>query len=451
MKQFKQIVPPDDYDRWIEPLTLHGFDAGSGVLSIVVPNVSYVKYIDGYVMNELLAPIIGKQFAGKVRSLDYHLTDKTMINEAKEAAADKNYIKSNSPKQEDNPRTAPGKHKLDSQLNFELTFDNFIEGDCNRLARAAGLSVAENPGNSAFNPVFLYGESGLGKTHIAQAIGIEVKRRYPDKNVLYVTTQKFIDQFTSATHRKEVSDFVRFYQMIDVLIVDDIQALSGRPGSQNALFNLFNDLHQNKKQLIFTSDKPTVELTALENRLISRFKWGLSIPMLAPDFETKVAIIKSKAMRYSVELSQDVIEYLAENITSNVRELEGAISSFAAHSSFLKIPATIDLAMKILSSFVVKSDKEITVSYIIDVVCDFYKVNKDDVMSKSRVKEITMPRHVIMYLAKECTDLSLKHIGAAIGGRTHATVVHSCEATKNMIDTNKDFEKQLNQLRKLLR
>lgn len=446
LSSLRSQVAAEEYVKWLDPLKVYDFDGTTLVIS--VPNNSHAAYIDTHFI-PVLRPIIDKEFEGKVRSLKYYISEKIAQPSADEDKKLKNFVSKNSSNEIQNPFIIPGIKKtvIDPQLNFDLTFENFVEGDCNRLARAAGLSVSENPGKSVFNPMFVYGDSGLGKTHVAQAIGIEVKKRFPDKNVLYVSTQRFIDQFTTASRKQEINEFVRFYQMMDVLIVDDIQELTGKPQTQIVFFNIFNFLHQNNKQLVFTSDKSPVELKDIENRLISRFKWGLSVQLYAPDFETKVAIIKSKSKRYNVELSDEVIEYLAENIHTNIRELEGAVSSFAAHSALLKVPASIDLAKKILKSYVSKKQKEITIEYIQEVICDFYKVKKEEFLSSKRTREIAQARQVAMYMCKEYTNMSLKCIGAAIGGKSHATVVHACKTVVNLLETDKEFSKQIHQIK----
>ena len=448
MEQFEQLVAPDIYVKWIKPLLLGGYS--EGVITIVVPNKAHAQYVDANVIS-IIKPVINRRFGGEVEKLRYVLGDKH--SQPSNIDGINTFLKSGTPSGVTNPFVLPGVNKmsLDSQLNFDYTFENFIEGECNRLARAAGLSVASKPGESVFNPIFIFGESGLGKTHVAQAIGIEVKRNFPDKYVLYVSTQQFVSQFTAASQKKDVNAFVKFYQMMDVLIIDDIQELSGKPQTQVVFFNIFNHLHQNKKQLIFTSDKSPVELKDLENRLISRFKWGLSVELLAPDFETKVAIIKNKANRHNIDLSQQVVEYLAENIHSNVRELEGAVSAFVAHSTLLNTPATIDLAHKVLSAFVTKHKREITIDLILDVVCDFLKISKDTFLSPTRVREVVIARQVAMFLSKEYTDLSLKSIGKSIGGKSHATVVHSCNTVSDLIETNKDFRRLIEQIKNCLR
>ena len=448
MEQFEQLVSPDIYVKWIKPLLLGAYS--DGVITIIVPNKAHAQYVDANVIS-IIKPVINRKFGGEVKKLRYALGDKPSQLNSNDGI--NSFLKTGTNGEISNPFIVPGVNKISvpSQLNFDYTFDNFVEGECNRLARAAGLSVASKPGESVFNPIFIFGESGLGKTHVAQAIGIEVKRLFPEKHVLYVSTHQFVGQFTAAIRKGELNEFVKFYQMMDVLILDDIQELSGKPKSQVAFFNIFNHLHQNKKQLIFTSDKSPVELKDLENRLISRFKWGLSVELLAPDFETKVAIVKNKAKKHNIDLSQQVIEYLAENIHSNVRELEGAVSAFVAHSTLLQTPATIDLAHKVLSAFVAKHKREITIELIQDVVCDFLKIAKDVFKSPTRVREVVIARQVAMFLAKEYTDLSLKSIGKATGGKSHATVVHSCNAVSDLIETNKDFNRTIEQIKNCLR
>ncbi|MDE6183726.1 MAG: chromosomal replication initiator protein DnaA, partial [Rikenellaceae bacterium] len=292
---------------------------------------------------------------------------------------------------------------------------------------------------------------GMGKTHLAQAIGIEVKKRFPDKYVLYVSAQKFQAQYTSAMQRKEINDFIHFYQMIDVLIVDDIQEFSGnKPGTQNTFFNIFNHLHLSKKQLVLTSDKPPVELKDIEERLLTRFKWGLSVELTTPDYETKVKIIRNKCRRLGVDIDEEIIAFLAENIKANIREIEGAISSFIANATLLGRPATISLARDILKAYVSFSRKEITPEAICEIVYTFFNVTKEDFFSKKRSREIVQARQVSMYLCKKHTNLSLKSIGEAIE-RDHATVVHAIKTVTNLIETDKGLRAHIEQIEKQIR
>ena len=349
-----------------------------------------------------------------------------------------------------NPFVIPGVRKIvvDPQLNPNLTFATFIEGECNRLARSAGMSVAVNPGNTPFNPLYIYGDSGLGKTHIVQSIGHEVRQRHPELQVLYVSMNKFQAQFQTAYKNGEIPDFIHFYQMIDVLIIDDIQELTGKTGTQNAFFNIFNHLQLAGKQLILTSDKPPVELKDIEQRLLTRFKWGLSAQLNTPDYETKVKIIRAKARKLGAEISDEVVAYLADNISANVREIEGAISSLVANASFLGRKITTSLAKEILKVYVKLYQKEITIDHIIEVVCNYLNLDFARFNSTERTREIAQARQIAMYLAKQHTKAPLTAIGAAIGGRNHATVLHSCKAVTNLLETDKAFRRQVEEIEK---
>ena len=310
------------------------------------------------------------------------------------------------------------------------------------------MSVAVNPGNNPFNPLYIYGNSGLGKTHIVQAIGHEVRQRHPELQVLYVSMNKFQAQFQTAYKNGEIPDFIHFYQMIDVLIIDDIQELTGKTGTQNAFFNIFNHLQLAGKQLILTSDKPPVELKDIEQRLLTRFKWGLSAQLNTPDHETKLKIIRVKAQKLGAQISDDVVAYLADNISANVREIEGALSSLVANASFLGRKITTSLAKEILKVYVQLYQKEITIDHIIKVVCEYLDLDFERFNSTERTREIAQARQIAMYLSKQHTKAPLTTIGSAIGGRNHATVLHSCKAVSNLIETDKAFRRQVEEIEK---
>ena len=349
-----------------------------------------------------------------------------------------------------NPFIIPGlkRVRIDPQLNPNYTFSTFIEGECNRLGRSAGMSVAVNPGTTPFNPLYIYGDSGLGKTHIAQSIGHEVLQRHPELQVLYVSMNKFQAQFQTAHKRGEIPDFIHFYQMIDVLIIDDIQELTGKPGTQNVFFNIFNHLHLSGKQLILTSDKPPVELKDIEDRLLTRFKWGLSTQLNQPDHDTKVKIIRAKAQKMGAQISEEIVQFLADNISANVREIEGALSSLVANASFLGRKITTSLAKEILKVYVQLYQKEITIDHIIKVVCEYLNLDFERFNSTERTREIAQARQIAMYLSKQHTKAPLTTIGSAIGGRNHATVLHSCKAVSNLIETDKAFRRQVEEIEK---
>jgi len=351
-----------------------------------------------------------------------------------------------------NPFVIPGLRKVnvESQLNPNYTFENYIEGDCNRLARSAGYAVANKPGGTSFNPLLVYGGNGLGKTHLAHAIGIEIKDKYPEKTVLYVSAEKFMQQFIDATRNNTRNDFVHFYQMIDVLIVDDVHSFAGREKTQDIFFEIFNHLHQHGKQVILTSDRAPVDLQGVEQRLLSRFKWGLSADLQTPDLETRIAILNQKLYNDGVEMPHDVIEYLAYSINSNVRELEGALISLLAQSSLNKKKITIELAKKMIDKFVKNTTREISIDYIQKVVCDYFDMPIDLLKSKTRKREIVQARQLAMYFSKQLTKNSLASIGAQCGNKDHATVLHACRTVNNLTETDKRFKTYVEDLRKKL-
>jgi chromosomal replication initiator protein len=352
-----------------------------------------------------------------------------------------------------NPFIIPGLKKLDidPRLNPENSFDNFIEGECNRLARSAGYAVAKNPGGTAFNPLLIYGDSGLGKTHLAQAIGIEVKELFPEKTVLYVNANKFQTQFVDAIRNNNKNDFLHFYQMIDVLIIDDVHEFAGKEKTQDTFFHIFNHLHQSGKQLILTSDKPPVELQGMETRLLSRFKWGLSADLQAPDFETRMAILKKKTYNDGIELPEEVLEYISTHISDNIRELEGALISLLAQSTLNKKEITLDLTKEMIDKLIKSTKREISIDYIQKVVCNYYNIGLDQLQSKTRKREIVQARQVAMFFSKTLTKSSLATIGSQIGGKDHATVLHACKTVNNLIETDKRFRIQVDEIEKKLK
>jgi len=351
-----------------------------------------------------------------------------------------------------NPFVIPGIRnvKIESQLNPNYSFENFLEGDSNRLARSAGLAVATKPGGTSFNPLLIFGGVGLGKTHLAHAIGVDIKDKYPEKTVLYISAEKFTQQYIDSVKKNNRNDFIHFYQIIDVLIIDDVQFLSGKSGTQDVFFHIFNHLHQNGKQVVLTSDKAPVDMQDIEQRLLSRFKWGLSAELQNPDFETRVSILKNKLYRDGVEMPEDIIEFVAKNIKTNVRELEGAIISLIAQSSFNKKEITIDLARQIVEKFVKNTKREVSIDYIQKVVSDYFQMDIDTLQSKTRKRHIVQARQLAMFFAKKFTKASLASIGSQIGKRDHATVLHACKTVDNLSSTDKQFRKYVEDIHKKL-
>ncbi|MFH0866287.1 MAG: chromosomal replication initiator protein DnaA, partial [Bacteroidota bacterium] len=308
-----------------------------------------------------------------------------------------------------------------------------------------------NPGKTSFNPLFLYSTIGLGKTHLAHAIGIQVKNMFPEKTVLYISTEQFYQQFVDSVRNNSQNDFVHFYQMMDVLIVDDIHFLAGKEKTQDVFFHVFNHLHQNGKQIVITSDKPPIEITGIEQRLLSRFKWGLSADLQSPDLETRIAILEKKLYNDGVEMPVDVIEYLAYSITTNIRELEGALISLLAQSSLNRKAITIDLAKQMIDKFVKNTVREISIDYIQKVVCDYFNIPIDMINSKTRKREIVQARQLAMYFSKRMTKASLASIGLHCGNKDHATVLHACRTVNNLIDTDKQFKAYVDELEKKIK
>ncbi|HPB01452.1 MAG: chromosomal replication initiator protein DnaA [Bacteroidales bacterium] len=462
LKVIKDNIDDHSFSTWfapIKPLKLDG-----NVLTIQVPSSFFYEWIEEHYI-DLLKKTIRKEL-GQDGKLEYNiLVDATQNGiSVNYPSSDRNALKNPSvdipidinrgtSKEIPNPFIIPGlrKIKVNSQLVESLNFDNFVEGDCNRLARSAGLAIAKNPGKTSFNPLFIFSDTGLGKTHLAHAIGIEVKKNFPDKTVLYVQTSEFLNQFIDSVKDDTTNDFVHFYQMIDVLIMDDIHNLANKLKTQDVFFQLFNTLHQKGNQIILTSDKPPVELEDIEPRLLSRFKWGLAADLQVPDIETRIAIIRKKLHKDGITIPDDVVEYLAYSISTNIRELEGAMISLVAHSSFNRKPITIDLAKTMIDQYVRNSKREISIDYIQKMVCDYFNISVEQMHSSSRKREIVQARQLAMYFAKTMTKSSLASIGVDIGGKDHATVLHAVRTVKNLIDTDKHFRVYVEEIEKKIK
>ena len=458
----KDNVQPISFRTWFEPikpLKLEG-----NILTIQVPSPFFYEYLEEQYIDILRKTL--KKTIGNNAKLEYNVV--MSDHQQSSSSLTVNYPTNNGAKLNNrpvsipikadtstikNPFVIPGIQKLhiDPQLKKDNTFDNFIEGDCNRLARSAGYAVAQNPGGTAFNPLMIFGDSGLGKTHLAHAIGIEVKERYPDKVVLYVNASKFITQYSEATRNNNRNDFLHFYQMIDVLIIDDVQEFAGKEKTQETFFHVFNHLHQLGKQLILTSDKAPIDIKGIEQRLLSRFKWGLTTDLQTPDYQTRLAILKKKTYKDGLTMPDEVLEYIAEHIDTNVRELEGALISLLAQSTLNKRDITIDLAMELINKIIKQSKHEITIDYIQKIVCDYFNMTSDSLQSKTRKREIVQARQIAMFFSKSLTKSSLASIGAQIGQKDHATVLHACKTVNNLIDTDKQFKMDVDEIEKRLK
>ena len=342
-----------------------------------------------------------------------------------------------------------------THLNPNYLFDNFVEGGCNQLAKSAAQSVAKKPGGTSFNPLMLYGGVGLGKTHIAQAIGNEVNALLPGKNVAYISSEKFTTQFIEALRNNNIQSFTDMYLQMDVLILDDIQFLAGKEKTQECFFHIFNHLHQTKKQIVITSDSPPRDLKGLQERLLSRFKWGLTADLQQPDFETRIAIIHNKIAADGINIGNDLIEYVAHSVDTNIRELEGVLISLIAHASLNKKDINLELTQQVLKNIIQKApvatSAEATVGMLQQEIAKYYGVSLENLSSKSRKKEIVIARQVAMYLAKQYTNHSLKSIGSYFGGRDHSTVIHAIKAVNNMLATDTKFQQNYSELQKKIK
>ena len=461
LKVIKDNLPLQAYKTWFEPIVPVKLE--QSVLTIQVPSHFFYEWLEEHYIT-LLRKVIKKEL-GTEGKLEYSIVMENNSSNAtpytvKLPATNKSSLK-NKPvsmpldvneKQIRNPFIIPGLKKVnvDSNLNPAYSFDNFVEGDCNRLARSAGYAVANKPGGTAFNPLLIYGSVGLGKTHLAHAIGIEIKNNNPNKTVLYVGSEKFAHQFIDAIKNGTTNDFIHFYQMMDVLIIDDVQFFSGKERTQDVFFHIFNHLHQNGKQIILTSDKPPVEMQGMEQRLLSRFKWGLSADLQAPDLETRIAILEKKMYGNGIDLPSEVVEYLAYSINTNIREMEGALTSLLAQASLNKKAITLDLAKSMIDKFVKNTAREVSIDYIQKVVCDYFDLPIELLKSKTRKREVVQARQIAMFFSKKMTKSSLANIGAHCGGKDHATVLHACRTVNNLSETDKQFKVYLEDLEKKL-
>ena len=458
LQTIRKNVPTQSFRTWFEPIKPVGLE--DHALTIQVPNKFFYEWLEEHYVS-LLKMTIRKELGDHGR-LEYQILmsnggngrdykpksnghEKTAEDKFGPGMVDMGNIK--------NPFVIPGikKMKIDPQLNAIYTFDTYIEGDCNRLARSAGQAIAKNPGGTSFNPLVIFGDVGLGKTHLAHAVGNEVIQRFPNKTVLYVSSEKFTNQIIQSIKNNAVNDFVNFYQLIDVLIVDDIQFLANKQKTQEIFFHIFNQLHQNNRQIILTSDRAPKDLDGMEERLISRFKWGLSADLQAPDLETRMAILEAKMSREGVEIPQNVTEFICYNIKNNIRELEGVLVSLIAQSSLNRREIDVDLAKVVVKNFVTEINKEITVEFIQKLVAEHFSVAVEKLQGKTRKRQVVIARQLSMYLAKNLTDKSLKAIGETFGGRDHSTVIYSCKTVQDLMETDAIFKDTVVELEKKIR
>ncbi|UCS93466.1 chromosomal replication initiator protein DnaA [Echinicola marina] len=457
LRVIEDHVNDQSFSTWFKPINPVRLD--SSILTIQVPSQFFYEWLeDNYVqvlklaIKNVLGPNGKLEYAvvvdrGNSQNQPYVVSyPQGNISPNKKKAAEK--LEQEQSKSPFDMKSLDSNALLQSNLNPNYSFNSYIEGDCNRLARSAGYAVATKPGVTSFNPLMIYGGVGLGKTHLIQAIGNEIKNGPEEKFVLYVSSEKFVNQFMDSIKDGNMKSFTNFYMQVDVLIIDDIQFLAGKDRTQEMFFHIFNHLHQNKKQIIMTSDCPPKDLKGLEERLLSRFKWGLTADLHMPDFETRVAIIKRKMQTEGIYIPDDVIEYLAYTVDTNIRELEGVLISLIAHASLNRVEIDLGLAKTIMKNIVKDIETEVGIDFIQKTVSDYYGIKLDDLKAKTRKKEIVVARQVAMYFSKEFTNHSLKSIGYHFGGRDHSTVIHAVQTVNDLIETDTAFKNAINEQRK---
>lgn len=440
------------FNTWFAPIIPLKYK--DDVLTVQVPSQFFYEYLEDKYLDLIQRTLYREIGEGTI--LNYRILVETekntaieMRGESKSIQPDKNVAKK-LPVKVPNPFERVETPEFDSQINSKYTFNNFFEGESNRLARTSAEAVAMNPAKTAFNPLFVYGSSGVGKTHLCHAIGSRILDLYPGKKVLYISAHLFKVQFTDARRFNTINDFINFYQGIDVLIIDDIQELSGLDKTQNTFFHIFNHLHQNNKQLVMTSDCAPMDMQGMEERLLTRFRWGLTTRLERPDKELRKKILKQKVLSDGLSIPDNVIDFIAENVTENVRDLEGIVVSLMAHSIINNRDIDLTLAHRVLEQSIKFEKKRITVQKIQDTVCDFFNIKKDLIQSASRKREIVQARQVTMFFIKKLTELSLSQIGVHVGNRNHATVLHACNTVKNLSDVDRGFRSDIEEIERLL-
>ena len=441
-------VPETTFKTWFEPIVPLKYE--DKALTIGVPSPFFYEFLEDK-FAELLRATLNKQIGEGTRLMYSVLTDKTnQISVNLEGTNRSSAVPASGVIRDGNkapnPMKAPAPQDLDPHLNPNYNFDNFIKGASNEFSRTVGETVAKNPAKT-FNPLFLYGPSGVGKTHLTNAIGTRIKELYPEKRVLYVSAHLLQVQYTDSVRTNNYNSFMKFYQNIDVLIVDDIQEFAGLSKTQNTFFHIFNHLHQNGKQLILTSDRAPVMLQGMEERMLTRFKWGLVAELEKPDKELRKNILRNKIHRDGLNIPERVINYIAENVNESVRELEGIINSLLAQSILFKREIDMDLAQLIIKKAVrIIENKPLDIDTIITKVCEHYKLDESVLHSKSRKREVVQIRQMAMFLAKKHTDISASKIGHLIGNRDHATVLHACKIMKDLVEVNKEVKEEVEKI-----
>ena len=436
--KIKESVSMMTYNTWFLPIK--PVELIDSTLKVQIPSQFFWEWIDEH-FNVLITKSI-TEILGKEAKLTYVIAEDLSFIDSQENVQEKPSA------QISVTEKSKPKHTFESNLNPRYTFDNFIKGEGNELARAAAGAISDNPGGTSFNPLFLYGGVGLGKTHLIQAIGNQIVLNFPEKKIIYLSSDIFTVEFVESIQSNKVNEFSNFYRSMDVLIIDDIQFLIGKEKTQDLFFHIFNTLHQSRKQIILSSDKPPKDLKGLDERLISRFQWGLTADIQPPELETRIAILKRKAETYGMYVSNEILEYIATNITSNIRELEGCLIKLLANVSLSSKEITFELAKKTVKEIATdRKTSTLTIETITKVVCEHLGVAENKIRDKTRKKEIVLARQIAMFLAKELTLSSLKTIGLHFGGRDHSTVIHACNSIEDNRRKDTSFQNIIDDIR----
>ena len=450
----KENVSEQQYKTWFSPIVFESFSEKDKTLLVQVPSPYVYEYLEEYYI-DLLSRVLSKCFGAGVRLTYRIVADKThgltTDVQAGEAVGIDHPQSTSRGNKAPTPLDAAVPQDLNPQLNPKQTFNNFIEGNSNKLPRTVGLSIAEHPGKSTFNPFYMFGPSGCGKTHLINAIGVRCKELYPQKRVLYVSARLFQVQFTDSLLKKRINDFINFYQSIDVLIVDDIQEWATATSTLDTFFHIFNHLFRNGKQIILASDRPPVDLQGMKDRLLTRFSCGLIAEMEKPNVELCVDILKNKCRRDGLKIPEDVIRYIAETASGSVRDLQGVINSLLAYSVVYNCNVDMHLAERVIKRAVKVDNHPLTVDDILEKVCNHFNVTQQNVFSRSRKREYVLVRQVSMYLAQKYTKMPASRIGQLIGNRDHSTVIHSCSTIEKRLKIDKDFHNEMTEIEKSFR
>lgn len=439
LKIFQDNLPTEQYDTWFRPVVPLSYENGS--LTVGVPSPFFVEQFEERYIN-LLRVTLKKVYGPNVQLFyRYNQVGKdpssrvTMgSSNPSSVVGQRQGVVSANPFQQPEVR-----EEVDSQLNPHYTFENYCGSISNKIARSIGEAIATNPKCKTFNPLFVFGPSGVGKTHLIQAIGIRIKETNPHSRVLYITARLFESQYTAAVAKKRINDFISFYQSIDVLIVDDIQDFIGKPATQNTFFHIFNHLHLNQKQLILSSDCRPSQMEGMEARLLTRFKWGMTAELERPDYDLRKSVLTQKATQDGLEIPSEVLEYIAANVTDSIRELEGIVVSLMAHATVLNQEITLDLARNVLANSVKITRRQVNFEMIVNSVSSHYDIDPDLIFTKNRKREISDARQMVMYLAKKHVKMPLTAIGTRLS-RTHATVLHACKTIEERLPVEKSLQ-----------